>query len=344
VPLFTWRTRRQDELVQQLTDMRESIDALSRTVADLAAQVPREPPVPGWRVARLWSYVILLFAAAVAVALVGTKAFTDVNLSDAGSHTGSVAFYLTTGPDGPTTTPAYIMVRYSAADDRTSYAIAVPTEYVGRGFALYLSGTAVMPASRTADALPITVSSEPCVVVDGADYFCQTISGKIPPPSTAGPRYGGTWGCENPPPSRDYTYITVEGHSNARTKVDMFHEAITMPRPAVEAGLTTEGLPAPGISPLMRRVSFESCRMLEAGQESELTAYSENPTTSVGNTHYWSTPADRRVDVLLKRRDADRWANVSLATAGALAGLAVGLLPMATESGSVYRRQRRRPH
>jgi hypothetical protein len=46
--------------------------------------------------------------------------------------------------------------------------------------------------------------------------------------------------------------------------------------------------------------------------------------------------------MVTKRRDADRWANVAVATSGALAGLAVGLFPIAFDAGAARRRQNRR--
>jgi hypothetical protein len=354
VPLFA-RRRRQEDLEQLVREtraaagsalaatgeLRESIDALARVVTDLAS---KEERISGWRVVRLWAYVLVLLAVASVIALLGTKAFTDVSSSDFNAVGGSVAFYV---KDGEDQARGYVLADYSARSDVTTYSIAVPEKYVGRDFALYLNGTAAMattPSVSDGQSHDIAARAESLPCGFALVNPCQAIHGKVPPAlTTPGVWFADFPDCASGETDNNYSLISVVGRSHARTSIDMFHEGITLPGSTIRVRDMGNVVVAPMIAPPLQHLGLNSCQSVEIDSGSELAASSMSPARSFGNAHFWGyTRPGYGVDLLVKRRDADRWANVALATAGVFGGLAVGLFPMATEAVRAFLRQRRR--
>jgi membrane associated rhomboid family serine protease len=97
--------------------------------------------------------------------------------------------------------------------------------------------------------------------------------------------------------------------------------------------------------PTLIDVDVDACRLVTVADSSEATSFFDEPTKTFLNSYYWHDTFGFGIGALqmvTKRRDADRWANVAVATSGALAGLAVGLFPIAFDANAARRRQRRR--
>ena len=341
-----------EEIEELRRDAATTRDALNEIHAALDSLAKPADRTTGWKAARLWLYVALLTMFSGATALVGTRAFDDIPAATGSAQmSGDIEFFVGTRADLPdstaATSPGVMFMAFGrrGSNWRADYDFFMPAAYQHSPFEIVLTGSAMVTQAET-HGVP-DLRSAHCTQF-GQEAACQVLSGVLPTASaggsTGGPsaRSASCRGSEKPGSAPTYVEVEIEGRPVRVTQtIDPFHEDLTLPAMSVDPEIqpdTTEPFESDDL-----RASFRllACRFASIPDAYEMTSSSDDPTSVADRFVTWGFGLGSLGETaVLRRRDAEQWGNVGVASAGAAVGLGIGFLPLAYEVTGAWRRRR----
>jgi hypothetical protein len=326
-----------------------SAQAAEETIRELAGEFA---PPRGRNLVLLWLACSVSLVLAVLIIARGSKAFGDPPAIS--TNWGSVGVGIgTEGKERSDPAPfagnghVSVVASYQLEDSLVSYDFYVPERYAGRRFVVLLSGTGTLQGVEPSEQLEIGKVT-PCRLYHSAnespDWSCQLLSGRLPALDKAweGLSLGPTI-CRFD--NAKVLSFRVSGHPSLTEKADWAHDIVSLPSLFPSSDVNTNFRTYHGLqldstyaSPVQ-----DGCRFANPPLLSTFTDASTAPTSTVRETMIW-TQDEAIVDTHLvyKDRDAEGSGNIYLATGGAFAAFAIGLLPIASTSSARFARSRRR--
>jgi len=322
------------------------VDALAVAVEALT---PTERPTSAWRAVRLWAYVLAIAAVAGMMTLVGTKAFTDVHTIP--DDDGAVVVNVGLEQQGRVLNSRIMILayeRYDAGSNTVTYRFFFPAGLAGEPFLIILSGTAQVddPTFSTGMRIGKPFCNETAFL--GPPLGCQVFEGVLPS-SLAATSPTKPPNCATNPESFNAVFsllkagsFSITGAARFAKSIDLFHTALSLPMIEGEQWQVDKAGYAPGHAGYVS-APVTPCRELIIEADTEVSDFYGTPDYSAEDHHYWSVAGSGEpAGVIVQRRSAQRWGNMSIAVAGAAFGLSVGFTPLAYEAVGAWRRQRRR--
>lgn len=237
----------------------------------------------------------------------------------------------------------YIAAQYSqgAGWTPTYYTLFFPRSFVGKKFVVALSGSAVLADPQTPEQRA-SITTDTCHAYKGGfgrgnfTQPCQIIQGTVPD-------HLASIALECIPPSVQAhnsdevsVYLTGLSPSNNQ-RLNWAHWMTTLPtfysyKP--DSSWDYRGLALNGKFGGIQEVG---CKGLRLNEEWEVGDLSENTTLTAARELIWAD-GNASMAVVSKERGAEGIGNILLATAGALAALGIGFIPVAYEAWRQWRR------
>jgi hypothetical protein len=341
---------------QEIDDLRREV-ADTRTVLDkLAASVSKAEDATlasGFKVLRLWAYVLACCALAAATASIGTKAFA--NPPALNPFTALTLGYVGMGilttsarddeviSERSTLTMTYFS--YSDPPDM-EYIWRLPAALAGKPFVVVLAGSARL-WNVESPSTGANVRSDSCLPRH-LDHDCQIVSGNLPAQYSP----GQTALVEEDQDCLDlsqqtkavpgkFLYFVLAGAPIGHPKqLDLFHSEVEFPAMWDGSGSDVMGISNEGGDYKIPKST--QCRNTDIPDEDELTSATDDPSPVTSQWAVWGNEVGSFGEsVVFKRKDAERWGNLCVASAGAAFGLGIGFIPLAYEAGGAWRRRRR---
>lgn len=209
------------------------------------------------------------------------------------------------------------------------YRIGFPKELTGTPYTLLLQGSAVLNFPHSLGEL-VAEETSACGLTSGST--CQTIAGVVP---AKGEQEG--W-CRPLRDAKNRVVVSIAGDMAQQPEsVDWAHDLYVRPglvtRDHVERSPDWKGGALPGTP---YRLAQAACYWEH--YPGVVTEAYVSPTAVSQGQHYWFGPVASVPNfIVVKSRNANSFANMSIAFGGVLAAIAVGLMPHAT---ALHRRWR----
>jgi hypothetical protein len=331
---------------------------------------PSEPMAVGaGRLLRLIWFCLICFTGAFVTGTFVPAAFTDPPAFDDPYSPSLEISMPTTAAESESATPfatsdpVVVTGLYNQVSEPI-YKISFPQEYLSKRFVLLIYGTAVMGSVRATDPTgEIEIRLDSHIIQCG--YYirdewrpsgdrCQVIYGVVPSrPDPVVSSSNDPLGCEKAKvPKSGSASIELSGEED-RAQVpywdsfirdlDWAHQSISMP--GIEAdtspGVVNE-FQGFNLGSRYGSVPMRACKKFEVSDDSRIGDVNLTPTNSDPGLMVWDGAAGvPAVTVVTTERNAGGLGNLLLASAGALAALSIGFVPVAYEEWGRWRRYRK---
>jgi hypothetical protein len=225
----------------------------------------------------------------------------------------------------------FIHARYSQDSAVVYYTLWFPNKYAGRKFAFRLSGSAVMRNAHTEVKAPLTTEGWSC---RDAQEQCQILYGVIPVEQLEPIVRGGPPDCSLDVTKQDnYTPVRISGDASIISDTDWVHHLTVLPD--FTDTYSFDGHELRGTYATALQIV---CKELELNPTTKLGDVSSVPTAADTTRLTWNSEfADKHVSVVTADRSAGAWGNLLIATAGLLAAISIGFMPVAYDARRRWR-------
>jgi hypothetical protein len=330
-------------------------EAVAELVLAELSQMNEEPPGLRFRALRLWATCLIILVASAGIIVYGAQVFTSPNKSPGSA--GWLALAVHDVPKNALDENGALEYGITASYtdfDLVAYQIYLPKGVAGKSFTLFLFKDAqISNVFEGVDAdLSDSTHDQNCYKDDPevrrwlggrADSPCEVIRGVIPDQFV-----DASCSLRDFDDSSKYVVLDVEGELKpSMASLGWAHQMVTFPSLAPTAQFELRG------NQIMRDLNFHdltaynisSCRSVEVPDDYVLTYITDEQNSRIAGPVVSWMNAQSSGTLIFKGRNADAKGNITVAFGGALAGLAVGLVPVAVEAlrdVTMARRRRQR--
>jgi hypothetical protein len=287
-----------------------------------------------WRPVRLWIYVVIFLSSALALTLIGTRAF--ISPAAIAPEVGGVQVAVSmSAPASPgylnPVSPVYAQLRaeYSGDGNEMKYFVTVPAVYAGRKLILLLESSAMLNDPKTdggkylGDLEPAdhrefvcrnpAITPWPHVLLGGPKNPCQMITVQLP--EVAKDKMSGEWCGGNESSNMvvggDGIAVMIAGQSHVRTQTDLFHERLDLPGLMSTSDSFNKWYTIQ-LDGWLRTLTLDPCLVAYVSLGDEVTDAGDVPADyTASGARYWAHP-DYERSLVTRDRDAERWGNLAL--------------------------------
>jgi hypothetical protein len=225
--------------------------------------------------------------------------------------------------------------------------------YAGKYFAVILTGAATLIGAAQQEGWNFQhlLKESTCPGGWNGPDYCQYLTGHLPTAMQAGfssdlPTDACVDRFKPNINSTEVVSLTISGNAPYnRVANDLFHSSQTFPIVIQDDANRKEGNfdGIPIAEPISGIADAKECIVSQVSNNVEMASTTEDPSTVKGGYAEWD--GDSVMDgftTVYRRRDAEQWGNISVASAGAAFALGIGFIPLAYEAAGTWRRQHRR--